>query len=143
VIGKADWFQRRKYLGWGIYPKKWQGWVYILVFILLVVIVQLLPFFATRSKLIITTVLVAILLVDVVHIMLTMKKDERETKHEAIADRNALWVMLGVLVVGILYQTISATLKGQIPTVDYFLIAALLASVIAKGLTNLYLDKKD
>lgn len=143
MLGKADWFQRRKYLGWGIYPKKWQGWVYILIFILLVAVVQLLPIPDVNTKLIITTVLVAILLIDVVHIMLTMKKDERETKHEAIADRNALWVMLGVLIVGILYQTISATLKGQVPTVDYFLIAALLASVLAKGLTNLYLDKKD
>jgi len=142
MIGKANWFTRRKYMGWGIYPKTWQGLVYVFIFILLVVLVQLLPI-SVNAKLITTIVLVALLLVDVVHIMLTMKKDERETKHEAIADRNALWVLLLVLIVGILYQTITTSLKGLTPEVDYFLIAAILGAVIAKGLTNYYLDHKD
>jgi len=142
MIGKANWFTRRKYMGWGIYPKTWQGLVYVFIFILLVVLVQLLPI-SVNAKLITTIVLVALLLVDVVHIMLTMKKDERETKHEAIADRNALWVLLLVLIVGILYQTITTSLKGLTPEVDYFLIAAILGAVIAKGLTNYYLDNRD
>jgi len=26
MIGNPEWFQRRKYGGWGIFPKTWQGW---------------------------------------------------------------------------------------------------------------------
>ncbi len=142
MIGKAEWFQRRKYLGWGLYPKTWQGWVYIAVFILIAIIIQILPF-TTNTKLISTIILIAILLIDVIHIMLTLKKDEREIKHEAIADRNALWILLAVLIVGILYQSVTSSLKGVVPEVDYFLIAALIAAVIMKAFTNMYLDKRD
>jgi len=142
MIGKAEWFQRRKYSGWGLTPKTWQGWVYVLVFVLIAVFIQFLPF-TQNVKLIITSVLIVMLLVDVIHIMLIMKKDEREIKHEAIADRNALWVMLAVLIIGILYQTIVSAINKTVPQVDYFLIAALLVAVIMKGATNYYLDKRD
>jgi CDP-diglyceride synthetase len=142
MIGKQEWFQRRKYLGWGLHPKTWQGWVYILVFILLAIIIQFLPL-VNITKFIVTSVLILILLIDVIHIMITMKKDERDKKHEAIADRNALWVMLLVIVVGILYQTVNSTLNGLTPEIDYFLISALLVGVIMKCITNIYLDKKD
>ena len=142
MIGKPDWFMRRKYLGWGIAPKTWQGWVYVLVFVSLIIVTQLLPL-TNNVKFIITTIIIVILLIDVIHIMITMKKDEREIKHEAIADRNALWVMLTVLIIGILYQTVISTINNQVPQIDYFLIAALLAAVIMKAFTNLYLDKKD
>ena len=142
MIGKQEWFQRRKYLGWGIAPKTKEGWIYVLVFILLAIIIQFLPL-VNITKFIVTSVLVLILLIDVIHIMLTMKKDERESKHEAIADRNALWVILLVLVIGILYQTVNSTLNGLAAEIDYFLIAALLVGVIMKSITNMYLDKKD
>lgn len=142
MLGKAKWFTRRKYSGWGLSPKTWQGWLYILVFILLVALINYLPI--TQSvKLVLTISLICLLLIDVVHIMLTLKKDERETKHEAIADRNALWVMLVVLIIGILYQTVTTSLNNQVPQVDYFLIGAILAAVIMKGITNYYLDKRD
>lgn len=142
MIGKQEWFQRRKYLGWGIAPKTKEGWIYLFVFILLAIIIQFLPF-GNIVKFVITSVLILVLLIDVIHIMLTMKKDERETKHEAIADRNALWVILLVLVAGILYQTVNSTLNGLTVEIDYFLIAALLVGVVMKCVTNIYLDKKD
>jgi hypothetical protein len=142
MIGKQEWFQRRKYLGWGIAPKTKEGWYYVLAFIIFAMLIQFLPF-ENIIKFIITSVLILVLLIDVIHIMLTMKKDEREKIHEAIADRNALWVILLVLVVGILYQTVNSTLKGLTPEIDYFLIAALLAAVVMKSVTNMYLDKKD
>ncbi len=142
MIGKQEWFQRRKYLGWGIAPKTKEGWYYILAFIILAMLIQFLPF-ENIIKFILTSVLIIVLLIDVIHIMLTMKKDEREKIHEAIADRNALWVILLVLVVGILYQTVNSTLNGFEPNIDYFLIAALLAAVVMKSVTNMYLDKKD
>lgn len=142
MLGKVEWFTRRKYSGWGLTPKTWQGWLYVLIFIIIVSLVQFLPFTQT-VKLIITIVIVGVLLIDVIHMMLQLKKDEREAKHEAIADRNALWVMLLVLIVGIVYQTVIAAINKTTPQVDYFLIAALLAAVIMKGITNYYLDKRD
>ena len=69
-----------------------------------------------------------------------LKKDERDKKHEAIADRNALWVLLGVLIVGILYQSITSALQNIPLEVDYFLVAALLAAVLIRAFTNYYLD---
>ncbi|PIU22423.1 MAG: hypothetical protein COT14_01205 [Candidatus Diapherotrites archaeon CG08_land_8_20_14_0_20_30_16] len=140
MIGKPEWFTRRKYLGWGIYPKTWQGWVYIIIFIAIFAIFQLIPFWSLHIKLIVTTIWIAILLADVIHIMLKLKKDERDKKHEAIADRNALWVLLGVLIVGILYQSITSALQNIPLEVDYFLVAALLAAVLIRAFTNYYLD---
>ena len=31
MIGKPSWFQRRKYGGWGLFPRVWQGWAYLVV----------------------------------------------------------------------------------------------------------------
>lgn len=31
MIAQKEWFGRRKYTGWGVTPKTWQGWVYIAV----------------------------------------------------------------------------------------------------------------
>ena len=33
MIGKPEWFERRKYLGWGIHPKTKEGWIYLLFII--------------------------------------------------------------------------------------------------------------
>jgi len=144
MIGKAEWFTRRKYLGWGIHPKTWQGWVYLIVVILLFVIFQALPFWDFNTRLIITIVYLVILMLDVFHIMITMKKDEREKIHEAIEDRNALWVIIMVLVVGILYDLIKNAMNTAfMPQMNYFLIAALLAGAVMKTVTSIYLQKKN
>tara|TARA_R110000868_G_scaffold380784_4_gene647030 strand:- start:23200 stop:23433 length:234 start_codon:yes stop_codon:yes gene_type:complete len=39
MIGKKPWFKpKRKWMGWGIYPASWQGWLYMLVAVIVPII---------------------------------------------------------------------------------------------------------
>ncbi len=140
MIGKPEWFTRRKYGGWGIFPKKWQGWIYILVWVLVIELAQAL-ILDIVTKYVVLCVLVFFLVLDVIDIMVRMKRDERERLHEAISERNALWAIIGVLIVGVGYQVSSSILSGR-GEVDYFIIGALLVGVIVKAITNIYLEKR-
>ncbi len=141
MLGKPEWFQRRKYGGWGVSPRTWQGWLYLAVAVGVVMLVQVLPI-GGQARVVTTFILAAILAVDLVHIMLTIPKDERDRIHEAFAERNALWVMLAVLTAGIGYQVAVSVVKRSYE-VDPIILAALIAAVIAKAATNIYLDRRD
>jgi len=54
MIGKPEWFKRRKYGGWGIFPKTWQGWVYIAAIIIPFMVFNALPFWSEKTKMIVT-----------------------------------------------------------------------------------------
>lgn len=142
MIGKPEWFARRKYTGWGITPKTWQGWLYIALIILPFAIFQALPFWNITTRIAVTAVWVLFLVIDVVDIMLRMKKDEREKIHEAIAERNALWVIMLILVIGLVYELITSSLNGKI-SFDPLIAVALAGAVIAKAISNFYLDRKN
>lgn len=141
MIGKAEWFQRRKYGGWGISPKTWQGWVYVAVILLPFIAFQALPYWSKETRLLLTGVWISFLIMDVTHIMMTLKRDEREYKIEAIAERNAGWFMMMVLVIGLLYQIIRSALKQDIQ-IDWFLAVALFGGAIVKTISNIVLEKK-
>lgn len=143
VIGKPEWFKRRKYSGWGITPKTWQGWLYIALVIVPFAVFQSLQFWDIKTRMIVTIIWVSFLLIDVFDIMIRMKKDERDRIHEAISERNALWAIMIIIVIGILYQIISSALNPDITKIDWFLLIALIAGVIVKSISNFYLDKKD
>lgn len=142
MLGKPEWFQRRKYGGWGISPRTWQGWVYIGLVILPFMIFQALPIWEDSTRILVTVLWIAFLLLDVTHIMVCLKRDEREHKIEAIAERNAGWFMVSVLAIGLVYQIVTSALKGQV-MVDWFLAAALLGGAIIKTVSNLYLERGD
>ena len=92
MIAKRDWFERRKYTGWGLgKPRKWQGWVYLATVFIPFVIFQSLPYWDTTTRVVGTAIWIAFLLADLLPLMVTLKKDEREHKIEAIAERNALY----------------------------------------------------
>lgn len=141
MIGKAKWFQRRKYGGWGISPKTWQGWVYLAVVMLPFVIFQALPYWETKLRLIVTGIWISFLLVDVTHIMLTLKRDEREYKIEAVSERNASWFMMLVLVIGLIYQIISSALQQSFE-VNWFMATALFGGAIVKSISNIILERR-
>ena len=73
--------------------------------------------------------------------MATLDRDEREYKIEAFAERNASWTMSLMLVAGVVYQVISGALSGKFE-MDWFLVAALTAGVLAKGISDLVYEKK-
>ncbi len=141
MIGKADWFKRRKYTGWGVTPSTWQGWVYVLAIIIGVLIIQFLIPTTIKIKAVITYAWVLLIILDVIHIMATLKNDERESKIEAIAERNVAWAMIVVLVVVIFYETIKTTLVGGIPVVNPLLLIVLGAALITKIVSNIVLER--
>lgn len=143
MIGKPEWFKRRKYTGWGITPSTWQGWLYIAVILVPFIIFNNLTFLDNKIRVIFSIIWIALVALDVFDIMIRMKKDERERVHEAIAERNALWIMIIVLVIGVGYQAARAAVLKNVWQVDWFLIVALIAGLIAKSVTNFYLDRKD
>lgn len=141
MIGKAEWFQRRKYSGWGITPKTWQGWVYLILLFIPFIAFQILPFWSTKVRIIGTMIWLAFILLDASHIMMTMKSDERESKIESLAERNAAWIMVLVMCLGIVYQGITSAIY-QKSMMDWFLVGALWAGILVKSFSNLYLSKR-
>lgn len=131
MIGNPKWFNVRKYSGWGLTPNCWQGWVYILAYIIPVVIISNLNI-NLHSKNIFIFIIIGILIVDTLHLMTQIKKDERERLHEAIADRNALWFLLFSLIAWAFIKQIT----------DPILIGLLLGATAIKALTQIYLRDK-
>ena len=141
MIGKAEWFKRRKYGGWGVSPKTWQGWVYVVAVLLPFIVFQALPFWNTTTRIAVTVFWLVFLMVDVNHIMMTLRRDEREHKIEAIAERNAAWFMAMVLVIGVVYQIISSALAQDLQ-VNWFMVVALFGGAIVKTISNIKLERK-
>ncbi len=131
MIGNAKWFNVRKYSGWGLTPNCWQGWVYILAFIIPVVIIFNLNINQSYKN-IFGFIIVGVLIIDTLHLMSQVKKDERERLHEAIADRNALWFILFALITWAFIKQIT----------DPILIGILLGATVIKAITQIYLRDK-
>ncbi len=76
MIGRPEWFKPRRYTGVGLMPKTWQGWAYLLVFLLIILFIQLDPLFHLSStvRTILTFGTVILLLVDTTHITIQMRK---------------------------------------------------------------------
>ncbi|MFW6273226.1 MAG: DUF3796 domain-containing protein [bacterium] len=141
MIAKASWFKRRKFGGWGVSPKTWQGWIYIAIMLIPFIIFQALPYWSTQTRLYVTLGWVVFLMLDIIPIMVTLRRDEREYKNEAVAERNAAWFMVMVLVIGLLYEIISSALRQDLQ-VNWFLAVALFGGALVKTISNIYLDKK-
>lgn len=141
MIAKASWFKRRKYGGWGVSPKTWQGWVYTAMMIIPFIIFQSLPYWNTETRLYVAIGWVVFLMLDIIPVMATLRRDEREYKNEAVAERNSAWFMVMVLVIGLLYEIISSALRQELK-INWFLAAALFGGALVKTISNIYLDKK-
>ena len=142
MIGNPDWFQIRKYGGWGITPRTWQGWIYIAVLILPFVVFQAFPFWGENLRITVTVIWMSIILIDILYIMAKMKKDEREYKVEATAERNAAWSMVIVLATGLLVDFIRSGMRQDF-TVNPFLLGALVVGAVSKSISNLILRNKN
>lgn len=141
MIGKPEWFQRRKYGGWGLTPKTWQGWVYIAAFILPLALFQSLPYWDDKTRFVVTFLWLTFLFVDIIDIMGRLKKDEREDKIEAIAERNAAYSMVGVLIIAVLYEVIQSAIT-QTFSIDPFIIITLFVGAIVKSVSNFVLERR-
>jgi hypothetical protein len=141
MFGKPEWFTRRKYSGWGLTPKTWQGWAYILVIAAPIIAIPSASFLDGGLKVAAMLAWSLIACIDLLDIMTKIKKDEREKHIEALAERNSAWAMVGIIAVGVGYQ-VSASAVSHTMAVDPFLIGALLAGAFAKGISNWHLEHK-
>jgi hypothetical protein len=123
MIAKSSWFSIRKYSGWGLTPNCWQGWLYLLIAILPVIFIKNQIFIYSWM---------ALFIVDILDVFLHLKKDERDLLHEALAERNALWIMILILIIGSFIKQ----------TLDPVIIAALIGGTITKAVTHWHLREK-
>lgn len=142
MIAKQGWFKRRKYTGWGFSPATWQGWVYLIILLLPLVLISSIKIVTPAIIITITAIWLLVLILAFIDIALSIKKDERETIHEAIADRNALWAVLAALTAGIGYEASRGITEGA-AKVDPVILIALASGLIVKALSNIYLDRKN
>ena len=140
MFANPKWFRRRKYGGWGITPDSKEGWVYVVVAISVLLVGQLIAQ-NDQQRMLITGIWIIYLFSEVTNIMIRMPKDEREKVHEALAERNAAWAMLAVIIGGLMYQ-IFTTAITQVNQIDPIVVAALFAGAVAKSVTNWKLRKK-
>ena len=141
MIARKEWFKRRKYGGWGVSPKSWQGWVYIAFILTPFMVFQALPLWTTETRMIVAVTWMIFLFVDLIPVMITLKRDEREGKIEAISERNAAWFMSLTLTIGIFYEVLASSIN-QTFAVNIFLLIALLGGAIVKSISNYKLERK-
>lgn len=142
IIAKPEWFKKTKYRGWDADIKTWQGAVYVAAVIIVFLVLALNPFMDKLDKVVLIGIWALFFLIDLVDILWKLKKDEREKIHEAIADRNAAWVMMIVLSLGFFVELIYSVLQKSL-YVDPFLLIALIAGIMVKIITEYKLEKED
>lgn len=142
MLGRPEWFERRKYGGWGITPKNWKGWVYAFCMIVPYIVFQIMPFWDDITRLSVTALWIVLLLVDTLDIMIRLRMDEREMLHEAISERNAMWIMTVILIIGLVYQIIVSSIEKKI-MIDWWIVIALTIGLIVKAFSNYYLERKN
>src|SRR5262245_53133172 len=125
MIGNPNWFDIRKYSGWGLRPKTWQGWIYVFGLIAPLLLFQMIPHMDNKIRISFTAIWMVFILLEAIDITIRIKKDERERLHEAIAERNAAWFITVILALALLYQGMQSALTGQF-LLDPLLIVALL-----------------
>ena len=141
MIAKPEWFNQRKYSGWGVTPRNWQGWAYTLGILVPLVIFLSLPDLDSQVRTAGTVLWVTFVILDILPIMVTLKKDEREYRNEAIAERNASWFMVVVLMIGILYAVVTSSLNHEL-SINWFMVLALFGGAVVKGVSSYSMDKK-
>jgi hypothetical protein len=143
---KPEWFKRRKYSGWGLTPISWQGWLSLVLLVL--PIVFLLSKINEGAHLVgISLVLFLIyfvaFMIFIFGLMSRIKTDERNRAHEAIADRNALWVLIIIISVGLVLEGTMPELVHSLAQVNPFIVGGMLSAWIVKVISIYWLDTHD
>ncbi|MBN1170043.1 hypothetical protein JXA56_03385 [Candidatus Micrarchaeota archaeon] len=144
MIGKPEWFRPRKF-GWGLGIRTKEAIFYIAAIIAIVFLLVALPL-PHEVKLIGIAVLILIILADTVHIMMKVysRLDEREQKHQLLAETNASYIGVAVLVLNLAYFIITASFANQEPDpmIVFPILSTLVVMALVKGATLLYVERK-
>jgi len=141
MIGKPEWFGPRKF-GWGVGLRTKEGWAYFAVVIAAVLGISYLPV-APQLKGALSVALVALVAIDMLDVMRKVysRLDEREQKHQLVAERNASFVAVAGFTAYVLYLAFSA--QPQEITKELLpLVGLLVAMAFAKGITLIYLERE-
>ena len=78
MIGKPEWFTYRIF-GWGLRPRTWQGWAYILAALLLIIFIRWQSFWnwSMKTRNILTIGLAVVLVLDAVHIIYVLNRKKK------------------------------------------------------------------
>jgi hypothetical protein len=144
MLGKPEWFTYRS-MGWGITPKSWQGWVYALVFISLVLFLISLPV-PDNTKNVVIGIVVGLFALDAISIWARLGEhhDERQRLHQLIIERNCSVAAVLSIVAVILYRSLEAkgtAGAGPLPF-DPLLGGVLGAMAVTKLASTIYLKLK-
>lgn len=146
-IAKSEWFGRRKYTWWGLSIKTWQWLVYSLFMVTTIItssstyLIQATNGYSQYFGMFV----IFIFVLDIAYAMYVLyndKIDERERLHEAISERNALWWVIVVLSLWIIYQYYF-NMSEWIQAVDPVIIIALFIGLSIKALANYKLGKNN
>ena len=144
LIANPKWFTRRKYLGWGVGIKTWQGWAYIGIFITLLLSLNYISKeIGSQIPIYVTWALVGILIIDMINVMLNFNLDERDKVHEAIAERNSLWAILTVLLIGAIIESAYYNITTGTFYINPIIVSAIVIGLIVKAISNYWLDKNN
>ena len=142
MIGNPKWFKPRKF-GWGLGIGTNESKLYVMGVIIAVAAVLLLLPTPLEIRLMLTGLIVLIVVLDMLHMMMEVYKrlDEREIKHQAIAERNASFVAVIGLVAWMAYNSLST--YPIRPSFEQMAmpIGILIAMAFSKGITLLYLER--
>ncbi len=151
MFGNPEWFCPRRF-GWGLGVKKWQGIAYIAVVAFLISAIWASPI-AKDVKMLASVIFLAVVVLDILDIMRTVysKLDEREQKHQLIAERNASFVAVAALVA---YVILSMLAEMPAPHTSFswnllwnpqwfVLMGLLVLMAAAKGITLLVLEREN
>lgn len=144
MIGKPEWFTPKKF-GWGLGIRRPEGIAYVIVVALFYGAIFVSPL-GNGLKAAAAVVLSALIIADILHIMYSVYShlDEREEKHQLVAERNASFTAVALITVYVVYVISLAALTKSIQSLDALVlpIALLVAMSLAKGGTFLLLERE-
>ena len=144
MFARAEWFTSRS-TGWGVAPRTWQGWAYLLVFTAIFIALAGSPLSET-AKQILMGFLGAFILVDIVAVWVRMGRhqDERFRMHQLIIERNCSFaaVFSVIAVIGFRIYGSQNTLRADSFPFDPLLLGVLGAMVLTKLVSTIYLKYK-
>lgn len=144
MIGKPEWFTYRIF-GWGLRPRNWKGFLYIIIFLALFGLITILPISET-IKMWSLGILISVIVLDTLVMMMQLSKvhDERENFQQLIIERNVSFAAVAAIVSVMLYQAYqnrALVAVDKIPF-DISLLIVLGAMLLVKIVSTVYVSKK-
>jgi len=143
MLGRPEWFTYRL-AGWGLAPRTWQGWVYILGFMGVWGVIRLLPL-AEGVRDALSFSVVGLLVMDVISMWARMGRhhDERERLHQLIIERNCSVAAVFAVIAAMVYQTWKgASAVGEAMPFDPVLIGILGVMAVTKLVSTIWVKTR-